>query len=236
MELRASAVELSTLLPSEIERMYALYAASYRDTTYARFRVDLDDKTHSIVLRGADGSIHGFTTLKRYATRWQETDIRVIFSGDTIVDPAHWGSQQLAFEWIRHAGRTWREAPDLPLFWFLIVKGHRTYRYLRAFARDYAPRAGIAAADGTCALMDHLATERYGGAYDPSTGLLTFDEPMGRLAPALAEIPAAHRQLPEVEFFLKRNPQYARGDELVCLCELNASNLRPLARRLFDAV
>jgi hypothetical protein len=235
MELRASAVELSTLLPSEIERMYALYSASYRDTAYARFRADLDDKTHCIVLRGADGAILGFSTLKRYVTRWQGTDIRVIFSGDTIVDPAHWGSQQLAFEWIRHAGQIWREAPDLPLYWFLIVKGHRTYRYLSAFAREYAPRVGKVVADTTRALMDHLASERYGRAYDPATGLLRFDEPMGRLAPALADIPVAHRQLPDVDYFLQCNPQYARGDELVCLCELRASNLRPLARRLFDA-
>ncbi|MDR3098046.1 MAG: hypothetical protein LBV73_13350 [Paraburkholderia sp.] len=235
MSLRASAVELSALRPEEVERMYALYAASYCDTAWGQFGRDLDDKTHCIVLRSADDVIQGFSTLKHYTTRWNGSAIRVIFSGDTIVDPAHWGSQQLAFAWIRHAGEIWREAPDLPLFWFLIVKGHRTYRYLRAFARDYAPRADVQTNDAARALMDHLATERYGRAYDCTTGLLAFDEPQGRLMPALAEIPVAHRTLPEVDYFLKRNPRYARGDELVCLCELKASNLRPLARRLFEA-
>jgi len=43
----------------------------------------------------------------------------------------------------------------------------------------------------------------------------------------------AHLRLPEVAFFLARNPGYARGDELVCLCELAAEKLRPLARRIF---
>ncbi|ALX15278.1 hypothetical protein P350_27795 [Burkholderia cepacia JBK9] len=234
MELRATAVERAALGPGDIERMFSLYAASYCDTGRARFDHDLGDKTHCIVLRDAGGAIQGFSTLKQYDAHWRDAPIRVIFSGDTIIDPAHWGTQHLAFAWIRHAGDVWRQAPAVPLYWFLICKGHRTYRYLRAFARDYAPRAGNLTSPATQDLMDYLAASRYGHAYDPATGILSFDTPMGRLAPTLAEVPAAHRRLADVDYFLARNPGYARGDELVCLCELSASNLRPLARRLFD--
>ena len=35
-------------------------------------------------------------------------------------------------------------------------------------------------------------------------------------------------------FFLRRNPGYVRGDEMVCLTELAPHNLRPLARRVFE--
>lgn len=243
MDLRANVVARSALRSEEVDRMYLLYAASYRDTERTRFVNDLDDKTHCIVLRDGGGAIHGFSTLKLYEARWRDAPIRVMFSGDTIIDPAHWGTQQLAFAWIRHAGEVRRAAPTVPLYWFLICKGHRTYRYLGAFARHYLPRAGasgvavappdhVAALDP--ALLDQLAIERYGHAYDRAAGVLSFDEPQGRLAPELADVPDAHRRIAEVEFFLRRNPGYARGDELVCLCELTAANLRPLARRLFD--
>ncbi|HIC7213427.1 hypothetical protein [Burkholderia stabilis] len=234
MELRATAVDRAALGPDDIDRMFSLYAASYCDTGRAQFDRDLGDKTHCIVLRDDGGAIQGFSTLKQYETRWRDASIRVIFSGDTIIDPAHWGTQHLAFAWIRHAGDVWRQAPAVPLYWFLICKGHRTYRYLRAFARDYAPRADNLTAPATQDLMDHLAASRYGHAYDPATGLLSFDTPQGRLTPTLAEVPVAHRRLADVDYFLARNPGYAHGDELVCLCELSASNLRPLARRLFD--
>jgi hypothetical protein len=133
-----------------------------------------------------------------------------------------------------------RAAPAVPLYWFLICKGHRTYRYLGAFARRYLPRPDVRADIGDAAdaaaqdLLDHLATERYGHAYDPAAGILSFDVPQGRLAPELARVPDAHRRIGSVAYFLQRNPGYAGGDELVCLCELSASNLRPLARRLFD--
>jgi len=228
MDLRANVVARAALCSDEVERMFSLYAASYRDTARARFLDDLGDKTHCIVLRDGDGTIQGFSTLKLYETRWRETPIRVMFSGDTIIDPAHWGTQQLAFAWIRHAGDVQRAAPAVPLYWFLICKGHRTYRYLGAFARHYLPRAG--APD----LLDHLATERYGRAYNRVAGILSFDVPQGRLAPELASVPDAHRRIGNVAYFLQRNPGYARGDELVCLCELSAANLRPLARRLFE--
>lgn len=240
MDLRATVVARAALCSDEVERMFLLYAVSYRDTVRARFLDDLGDKTHCIVLRDGDGTIQGFSTLKLYETRWRETSIRVMFSGDTIIDPAHWGTQQLAFAWIRHAGQVRRAAPAVPLYWFLICKGHRTYRYLGAFARHYLPRAG-ASADGRDSadavaqdLLDHLATERYGRAYDRVAGILSFDVPQGRLAPELVGVPDAHRRIGDVAYFLQRNPGYARGDELACLCELSAANLRPLARRLFD--
>ncbi|MDE1006237.1 MAG: hypothetical protein OSB38_11280 [Paraburkholderia fungorum] len=226
-------IERATLSTVEIDRMYALYSASYCDAQRDLFNQDLNDKSHCIILRDTDHVIQGFSTLKLYNSTWNNAPLRVIFSGDTIIDPAHWGSQQLAFAWIRFAGELQKQTPAVPLYWFLICKGHRTYRYLRAFAHDYAPRGDAATAPDRQSLMDQLATQRFGNAYDAATGVLSFPKPQGRLTPELAQISDAHRRLPDVAYFLQRNPHYARGDELVCLCELSPANLRPMARRLF---
>ncbi len=233
MRLRATPIERAALSADQIDRMFVLYSASYCDAHRDLFDRDLSDKTHCIILCDTESVIQGFSTLKLYATTWGGTPLRVIFSGDTIIDPAHWGSQQLAFAWIRLAGEISRSAPGVPLYWLLICKGHRTYRYLRAFAHDYAPRFDAATAPDVQALTDHLANQRFGAAYDGNTGVLSFPTPQGRLTPTLAEVPDAHRRLPDVAYFLARNPRYANGDELVCLCELSTANLRPMARRLF---
>jgi hypothetical protein len=85
------------------------------------------------------------------------------------------------------------------------------------------------------ALMDDLARERFGDDYDTAAGVIRFAKSRGHLRAPFATVNKAHRWLPEVEFFLQRNPGYARGDELVCLCELAADKLRPLGRRIFCA-
>jgi hypothetical protein len=104
---------------------------------------------------------------------------------------------------------------------------------LRAFAHDFTPRFDRSTEPVNQALLDHLAVERFGHAYDAASGVLKFPVPQGRLAPTLAEVPDAHRRLPDVAYFLERNPEYACGNELVCLCELTPENLRPMARRIF---
>ncbi len=233
MSLRATTVECADLSLNEIEQMFELYSACYQDTCRIRFGHDLDDKTHCVILRDAGDRIVGFTTLKLFEMLWQNQLKRFVFSGDTIIDPEHWGSQQLTFAWSRLVGDLWRQRPQVPFYWFLICKGHRTYRYLRAMILNYAPCAGQVTAPGVQALMDHLATTHFGDAYDSTAGLLRFQTPQGRLVPTLAEVPENHSRLEEVAYFLERNPGYANGDELVCLCQLTPENLRPFARRLF---
>src|SRR4030095_16178745 len=71
--------------------------------------------------------------------RWRETPIRVLYSGDTVVDREHWGQQALSFAWVRHLGVLAQRFPRERLVWFLLVKGHRTYRYLHVFARTFFP-------------------------------------------------------------------------------------------------
>ena len=82
-------------------------------------------------------------------------------SGATIIDSDHWGSQALAFNWIRRAGRLHAEAPDRRLFWFLIVKGHRTYRYLPAFAVAFHPDWRGPDRSDLKRIADHLASGKF---------------------------------------------------------------------------
>lgn len=227
------AVEVAALGATQREAMYALYARYYDAVSRERFLADLADKHYTVLLHDQAGVLQGFSTLAEYPREFDGRSIGVLFSGDTVVDARHWGQQALTFAWLRLAGRLKARAPERPLYWFLISKGHRTYRFLTAFAREFWPAFDRPTPPRMQALMNALARERFGGDFDAAAGVIRFAESRGHLREPFATVSEAHRRLPEVAFFLARNPGYARGDELVCLCELAAEKLRPLARRIF---
>lgn len=215
--------------------MFALYEQYYGGTSEALFLGDLEDKQYAVVLRDDQGTLQGFSSIKVWQEELAGKTFRIMYSGDTIVHQDHWGQQALAFTWINFSGALKAAAPDTPLYWFLLVKGHRTYRYLKAFYRVFYPAYNRPTPPEAKALIDHLASAKFGEFYNPETGVVHFPESRGHLKSDWAEIPEKDRRRPDVRFFLERNPGYTAGDELVCLTELSHENQNPLAARLFDA-
>lgn len=206
--------------------MWDLYSACYEATSPEVFQQDLRAKD-TVLLLYCEGQLAGFTTLEVY----RSGEIQVVYSGDTVVERSHWGQQALALDWLRLVGGYKRENPEVPLYWLLLVKGHRTYRYLPVFGHSFWPHWQHDRPD-LKALADRLAGERFPD-YNRATGVVEFPSSRGHLKPGLAHPDARELQRPEVEFFLRRNPGFVRGHEMVCLCELQESNLKPLARRVF---
>lgn len=213
--------------------MFDLYRRYYDACSPALFENDLTAKDFAIVIRNDDEAVVGFSTLAIVEFSADGERRRAIYSGDTVIDHSYWGTQALAFNWIRFAGQIKAQAPDVPLYWFLIVKGHRTYRYLSAFSVDFYPHWEHPTPPGARAIMDQLARRRFGDAYDPARGVVSFGELRGHLKPVWASTAPDEAARPDVSFFLQQNPGYTRGDELVCLTELSPGNLRPIARRVF---
>lgn len=211
--------------------MAALYLRHYDACSEGRFYTDLDAKSEVLLLYCADQLI-GFSTFLLYPFVWHGQRLRIVFSGDTVVDREHWGQQALAFGWIARMGRLYRDAPEQPLYWFLIVKGHRTYRYLPAFSLRFFPDWRCCDTD-LQALAEALGRDYFGNDYSAAQGVVTFAESHGQLKADIAEPDAAELQKEGVRFFLQRNPGYRDGHELVCVCPLAAENLKPLSRRLF---
>ena len=215
------------------ERMYRLFSDYYDCVSRTQFDEDLTSKQFVILVEKA-GELIGFTTAVTADRPFEGHNIRVVFSGDTIVDHRHWGQQALAKAWLTEMGRIAREAGPKRLYWFLIVKGHRTYRYLPTFALHYVPsRAGVAGTE-LMRLRDALASEKFGSHFDAAAGVVRFESSRGQLRPQWAEPSQRELRLPDVAFFMNSNPGFRNGDELACLTEINRDNMRPLARRWFD--
>ncbi len=128
--LKASAGPIRALTEELIEQMYRLMETHYEGVRRERFRADLLEKDRVILLQDPQGNVRGFSTLRCYpfTLATARESVRIIFSGDTIIDRRHWGHQALAFAWIWWAGREKAQFPEVPLYWFLISKGPRTYR------------------------------------------------------------------------------------------------------------
>jgi hypothetical protein len=230
--LTASTVPVSAIDARRREQMFALFARYYDCVGPDRFAADLAAKDSAILLTSGE-RLAGFTTMRTFDFAFAGETVGVVFSGDTIVDRAFWGEQVMARAWLAEIGRLARANAGKRLFWFLIVKGHRTYRYLPAFARRYLPARQPA--DEVRGLRDALGSALFGPAFDPATGVVRFETSAGQLATPWAEPAPRERSLPDVAFFLQANPGYAQGDELACLCDLSRANMRPRARRWFDA-
>jgi hypothetical protein len=158
---------ISGLTEKERHSLARLYLSYYSGTSEERFFADLNGKTE-ILLVSCDDALVGFTTFQLYAREWDGNLIRIVYSGDTVVEQAHWGQQTLAFSWIARMGEIKRERPEVPLYWLLIVKGHRTFKYLPTFGRSFYPHWSIDRSD-LKPLTDFLAQEKFGAYFNPAT-------------------------------------------------------------------
>ncbi len=224
-------ISVKDLSPTAIAQMAQLYLAHYQGSSPTLFTHDLQEKQEVLVLTQG-GVLVGFTSFLTYEIPWQQRLIRVVYSGDTIVAQAHWGQQALALAGLAHMGHIKSQAPDTPLYWFLLVKGHRTYKYLSVFAQRFFPHWQRKESE-LQHLADHLASTRFGAAYQRACGVVRFNESHGHLHPDIAEPTQAELRKESTQYFMQRNPGYRQGDELVCLCEIAADNLKPLAQRVF---
>ena len=212
--------------------MARLYLQHYDGSCEALFRADLHAKDEVILLYH-NAALVGFTSLLVYGAQWQGQAVRVVYSGDTIVARAHWGQQALAPAFITRLAHIRQAAPDQPLYWFLLVKGHRTYKYLAVFAERFYPH-WAQQHPSLQALADQLAHARFGGDYDAASGVVRFAESRGHLKADIADPLPQELSKTAARFFMQRNPNYRQGHELVCLCEVRLDNLKPWAQRVFQ--
>lgn len=226
-------VKPAQLSDQSISDMYEIYQTYYDCVQLELFTADLADKSNVLIIY--DGAhMVGFSTLLHYQIDFQSQNLNILFSGDTIMHQAYWGNPILAYAWLRYAGMLKARQPHLPLYWFIIVKGHRTYRYLPVFSQHFYPNCHQATPPFEQALMDKLAIEKFGANYLQSQGIIHYPKSHGQLKKRWASIPEKLLKRPDMAFFQHKNPHYNQGDELVCLCELSLENLKPLSARLFE--
>jgi hypothetical protein len=230
--IAATVVSPTELSAGDRDDAHALLRRHFAGISRDQFERDLSDKNVVLLLRDtASAALSGFSTMRVYETQVDGLPVSVVCSGDTIVDPSAWSSAALPREWIAAVNRLRMSYPNGPYYWLLLTSGFRTYRLLSTFWQTFYPRFDAPTPQQSQRFLDALALERFGPAYDATDGIVRFAKPQ-ILRAHLAGIPPARVDDRHVAFFARRNPGYARGDELVCLCELADSNLTRAGRRM----
>ncbi|HWH80521.1 MAG TPA: hypothetical protein VNT76_24235 [Candidatus Binatus sp.] len=232
MKLHAQLTTVCALDERRREQMFALMDQYYAGMKREVFEVDLREKRWVIQLIDAQTqALRGFSTQMLLERQIDGKPARALFSGDTIVDRGCWGQSLLAQAWGHLALSLIDAHPNEFLYWFLISKGYKTYRFLPVFFREFYPRFDRPTPSWAARIIDAFAREKFPGSYDSSGGVIRAAAASGRLRQGVAQVTVERLSDPHVRFFVERNPNHALGEELCCIAPLTRENFTAAAKR-----
>lgn len=207
---------------SELKEMYDIFEKYYHNTQVRTFKNDLDKKNGAFILREKKTKrIVGFSTILKMKMRINGKRIVGIFSGDTIVEDKYWGKNPLNTIMVKYLVRQLFTHPFVPVYWFLISKGYKTYlllannfvHYFPHYKKDHSRLSDVADAYSRYLFCDY---------YNEKKRILDFGRDYQSLKGGVAEITAEMCELyPKIAFFNEKNPTWDRGTELPCVGLVN---------------
>jgi hypothetical protein len=232
-KLTSTAILRTDLSASDTGDMFCIFSEHFEGTTPDIFERDLDGKNWVILLKdGESGQLEGFSTLALYETSFENKPLSVVYSGDTIIRSAYWGTPELPRSWIRTVMEK-STGMAQPLYWLLISSGYKTYRFLPVFYKEFFPRFDQPTPPEMQALMNHLARQRFGDDYHEEAGIARFTTGATPLRTGVADVTEDRLKDPHISFFISHNPGYLQGDELVCITRVHPDNFTAAGRRVF---
>ena len=230
--LTSTAIPRNDLSEADIRSMFRVFNENFEGATQEIFERDLSNKNWVILLCDEKtGELEGFSTLALYETKVNNQPMSVVYSGDTIIRRAYWGTPELPRSWI-HTVLEKSANMTQPLYWLLISSGYKTYRFLTVFYKEFYPRYDKATPPETQAIMEHLASHRFGSDYHCEEGVVRFKDGATPLRDGVAEVTDERLHDPHVAFYISKNPGHMNGDELVCITQIHPDNFTPAGRRM----
>ena len=222
-KLKAKTLTIDKLRPTQIEEMFQLYSSFYEETSFEIFRRDMLAKEKIILLMDRKKKLRGFSTLTRFNEVLEQKDIRVLYSGDTIIDPSYWGTAALTMEFLKNIILEKLLHPKTPVYWFLISKGYKTYLLLANNFINYYPRYDQPTPLEMKSLIERLSNSLFPGHFKSDNGILSFKgQNHEKLKSFVAPITEQMcEKYPKIKFFNEQNPFWQEGDELACIGEVS---------------
>lgn len=220
-------VEQPSLNAEQRAAMYALMTSNYDHVEETHFLVDLNNKSLVGLLCNTDNVIIGFTTFAINPKQCGQEDYSILFSGDTIIEPQYWGTQILAKGWCFTVGQIIASDISKNWYWYLMSKGHRTYMFLPLFIHSYYPSLIPSQEDDIYKkIANEVSIKLYGHCWKEKQGIIKFDSAHGQLNRKLSSDSYKKTKNEHVNFFLRNNPNFSQGDELVCVAKLELENFK----------
>lgn len=233
MQLNGKIVAREDLTVAERDQMFHLMGDYYTNMDRTTFESDLAEKRWVILATDQEtAQIRGFSTQTLVDVSHGGRRFRGLFSGDTIVHHDYWTRNPLAKLWGRLALLLIRREFAEPLYWFLITKGYKTYRFLPVFFHEFYPRHDLPTPRWARDLIDAFGHSKFPETYDPDSGIINMSLSGSFLKPGVADVSHGRLRDPDIRFFDARNPGHSRGDELCCIAPLTRENFTAAAYRV----
>lgn len=221
--LKGQVIKRSSLSDQDIETMFGLMNTFYDNMNKEVFLRDLSRKDFCIVLRDVYGVIQGFSTQQVLHVPMGKEMVHGVFSGDTIIHKQSWGSLELFRQFARFFFDYGKEYGTF--YWFLISKGYKTYKILPTFCREFYPNYRTETPQNMKSVMDAFGRYLYSEEYDPKSGVICYKGIKDKLKNGVADVTESLLRDNDVAFFVKKNPDYQKGNDLVCIARLSTDNL-----------
>lgn len=202
--------------------MYGLMTQFYDDVKEEVFYRDFQDKDYCLALYEEAGRLVGFTTQKLMELNVEGRRIHGMFSGDTIIHKDYWGDTELFRVWAR--------------FWFPFAEQYDEfyYRILPLFFTEFYPNYRMNTPEWEQKIMDAYAMALYPEAYNPDSGVMEYPLIKDKLKEGVADIGERELKNKDTAYFVTANPDYKKGNDLVCLARIDKSLLKQgVGRYLF---
>lgn len=229
MTLKSNVLEISKITDSDKQKMFNLMTQVYNGEDWNKFLSDMSQKNYALILYDENSNIAGFTTIQVF--EFEEKII--IYSGDTVIEENSRGDIELMRAWWRFSYKIQEKHPTQKVFWLLISKGWRTYKFFPMFLKEIYPTYKYETPKEIQNFIDRLSLFKFDKCY--KNGLVIPQEP-DMLKSGQNDIPDKRLEDEDVKFFLNKNPEFYKGNELVCLAELSVSNLTKAGLRLLHGV
>lgn len=248
----ALAIQPVSLISEEhTQQCFKLLEKHFLGADWKKFQKDLSEKEFVITLTN-QGKIVGFSTIGTFVVSvpekvkvskgtntfesiqfdlTEEVGVPVIFSGDTAVDlevrnTPHFGT---ALGW--YFKRAIEKFGNTRAWYIMLSKGFRTYKAMEFMFKKFAPTEHNQFTELEKNIASNFCQERYGSRFVKEEMLIKAsdgDQKLQQLSPDLT-VPRSEQG----DFFTLRNPNFERGDELVCIANISIENFTRRFQRCF---
>lgn len=229
MSLISKLVKVEEIDESILENMYHLMEATYFGTSLSKIKRDLSNKQYILLLYNDQNTLKGFTTMQLFDSTFRGKNVKIIYSGDTVIDEDSRGEIELMRAWWQFSYKVQKEYMDTDVYWMLISKGWRTYKFFPLFLKEFYPTREKETPEEFKDFIERIGKFKFPEEYQ--NGLIIPNSP-DFLKNADHDVPEHKKDDPDIQFFLNANPNFKHGNELVCVAHLSPDNLTKIGLRL----
>lgn len=225
-KIYSKSLPINDVSDSQKLELYSIYKEYYAHANKKRFLGEINqaDIVMLVFCKETD-AIVGFSSLKHMVLDINSKKIFGTFPGDTVIKKEYWGGQSLGIELgIQVLKQKIKHFPK-KYYLFLISKGYKTYLLLANNFTSYFPRHNVNTSLHHQRIIDAYAERLYGSLYNKEKGVIEFEGVHDSVKRGVADIDSRMLENPKIAYFVKMNPGYKRGSELVCLGECRFTDL-----------